>query len=207
MACRMVAARRTARPMQHRTGSVKSPGVGSCVALTKSINGDQQVDLSGRHRRMSQQFLDNSDIRAATQQARRGRVPQRVRRQLLRRPGARSGRPQPHRDRFRPILIGPGRGTRPPPPRHTNRATPQALCRPCLRPPPYVRRDPHRRYPDPPPHDAAARTTKISSRHIARIATTPSTRTAGYRPTQHRQAAKVPMSKPRSARDVVKPCR
>lgn len=208
MACRMVAARRTARPMQHRTGSVKSPRVGSCVDLTKSINGDQRAELSGRHRGMSQQSLDNSDIRIAVQP---------VRRDLVRRYAVRCGENvrEVRRDRFRSNLIA-----RTP----TVSATyePSDAAR-CLRGTPYVRRDRHRRYPDPslprqtrrrhgpvrathrtPAHCPARPHNRCTPRDFARDSpgtTRPRTamRTAGYHPIRGRQAAKPPAPGPRSA--------
>lgn len=46
-----------------QTADSAGAGVSGCPNLTKRVHRDQGVDLSGRHRRMSQKFLDHTHIR------------------------------------------------------------------------------------------------------------------------------------------------
>src|SRR3954467_11921380 len=60
--------------------SPQRPRVAAGVHLTQPVDGDERVDLRGRHRRVPEQLLDDADVRAAVEQVGGEGVPQRVRR-------------------------------------------------------------------------------------------------------------------------------
>src|SRR3954468_15918906 len=74
--------------------SAARPWMAGRVDLAEPVDGDQRVDLRGRHRRVPEQFLDDADVRPAVEQVRGERVPQGVRRDLGSDPRALGGRAQ-----------------------------------------------------------------------------------------------------------------
>src|SRR5215831_1435891 len=57
----------------------ESTGMRGGIDLSELVDRHQSVDLRGRHRGVSEQFLDHPDVRAAVKQMGRERVPQGVR--------------------------------------------------------------------------------------------------------------------------------
>src|SRR3954468_1474608 len=74
--------------------SAARPRVTGRVHLAQPINGDECVDLCGRHRRVAEQLLDDAHVGAAVEQVGGERVPQRVRGHLGRHSRPLRGRPQ-----------------------------------------------------------------------------------------------------------------
>src|SRR5829696_607930 len=64
--------------------SAACPRMARRVDLAEPVDGDQRVDLRGRHGRVTEQFLDDAHVRAAVEQVGGERVPQRVRRDRCR---------------------------------------------------------------------------------------------------------------------------
>jgi len=62
-----------------RPGSAESPGMGGRVYLAQPIDGDEGVDLSGRHRRVTEQLLYDADVGAPVEQVGGEGVPEGVR--------------------------------------------------------------------------------------------------------------------------------
>src|SRR3954468_851126 len=74
--------------------SAARPRMAGRVDLAQPVDGDQRVDLRGRHRRVPEQFLDDADVGPAVEEVRRERVPQGVRGDLRSHTGALCGRSQ-----------------------------------------------------------------------------------------------------------------